>query len=217
MRCLVALAFLTAAVAAHAAPPSEGASAPLRETVGAAAYPAAEILANFTKACGDLSSMANAEAAAHAAGWETYAPAKDSQVAQLLDFGMTTAAKMTEGDKDYKTDVRVMRTTIGGRPLDLMLTGVNSFGGYSLGCRMVDFTAPTPIDNAAIDAWAKSIAPDAPKVQRGTMENILITSMWRPGLFAGHEKTQVAFVPQTSELKPTLHLSGNNLMTQTRN
>lgn len=217
MRRVSVLALLVCATSAYAAPSAAGARALAQDQAATSAYPSTEVLSGFAKACADLSSIANAEAAAHAAGWETYTPAKDSQVAQLLDFGMTAAGKMAASDKDYKTDVRVLRTKIGGRPFDLMITGVKSFGSYSLGCRMVDFTATVPIETTAIDAWAKAIAPQAPKAVRGNMENVLTTSMWRPGLFPGHDKTQVAFVPQTSELKAVLHLSGNNLMTQTRN
>jgi hypothetical protein len=48
-------------------------------------------------------------------------------------------------------------------------------------------------------------------------EDVLTTSMWKPSLFDGHEKTQIAFVPQSSAMKEVLHLSGNKMMTQIRN
>ena len=183
-----------------------------------AAYPGRAVLDAFRAACADLSSLTAAEATATSAGFETYTPDPASPVGQLLDFGMKAGADLAKGDDSYKTGVRVMRRTIEGRRLDLMLTDVTSYGSSSLGCRMVDFAAAAPIPAETVQEWAKATAPEAPKPTEINEPAFIISSIWAEGgLFPGHYKSQVGFVPQDSGLKQTFHLSGINLMTQARN
>ena len=198
----------TPAVAAQPAP----AAGPV------AAYPGRAVLDAFRAACTDLSSLSAAEATASKAGFETYTPDKGSPVAQLLSFGMKTADDMSSDDSTYKTGVRVMKRLIDGHQLDLMLTDVTSYGTTSLGCRMVDFAATAPIPSATIGDWVKATAPEAPKPTEINEPAFIISSIWAEGgLFPGHYKSQVGFVPQDSGLKQAFHLSGINLMTQARN
>lgn len=204
---LAALLPILAAAAPAAAPPA----AP------AAPYPGAALLASFRDGCSDLSSIKAAEAAAQKAGWELFEPAKDTQLAQLLGFGMGTAKSLSDDDSTFKTQVRTLHKTIEGHQAEMMLTGVTSYGTHSLGCRVVDFAAPAPLDDAVIADFAKTAAPDAPKPQPINAPGVLIALFWEPGLFPGHHKTQIGFVPQDSEMKAALHLSGINLMTQLRN
>jgi hypothetical protein len=199
-----ALLPILAAAAPAAAPP-------------APPYPGAALLASFRDGCSDLSSIEAAETAAQKAGWELFEPAKDSQLAQLLGFGMGTAKTMSDDDTTFKTQVRTLHKTIEGHQAEMMLTGVTSYGTHSLGCRVVDFAAPAPLDDAVIADFAKTTAPDAPQPQPINAPGVLIAVFWEPGLFPGHHKTQIGFVPQDSEMKAALHLSGINLMTQLRN
>lgn len=182
------------------------------------AYPGRAVLDAFRAACVDLSSLAAAEATATKAGFEIYTPDPASPVAQLLDLGMKIAGEMSSEDDSYKTGVRVMRRTIEGHQLDLMLTDVTSYGSSSLGCRMVDFAATAPIAAGTVQEWVKATAPGSSKPAEINKPELLVSSIWSEGgLFPGHYKSQVAFVPQDSALKETLHLSGINLMTQARN
>lgn len=176
------------------------------------------VLDAFRAACTDLSSLPAAEAAAVKAGFAGYTPDPASPVAQLLHFGKMAANELSTGDATYQTAERVMRRAVAGRQLDLMLTDVTSYGTRTLGCRMVDFSAPAPIPLAAVRDWAGAAAPDGPKPTEINQPELLIALIWpEGGLFPGHYKSQVAFVPQDSALKETLHLSGINLMTQARN
>lgn len=211
LRRLVAAAALLAATPASAAQLAP-ASAPV------AAYPGRAVLDAFRAACADLSTLTAAEVTATRAGFATYTPDKASPVALLLDFGMKTAGDMASDDATYKTDVRVMQRTIEGHQLDLMITDVTSYGTRSLGCRLVDFAATAAIPGETVREWAKATAPDAPKPTEINEPAFIISSIWAEGgLFPGHYKSQVGFVPQDSGLKQTFHLSGINLMTQARN
>jgi hypothetical protein len=183
----------------------------------AEAYPAEAVLENFAQTCGDLTSLAAADAAARKAGWEVYDPPKDAPVRQLLDFGMSAAKKFVSDDPHFKTDARIMRISFGDHKFDLMLTAVQQIGSFSLGCRMVDFAAAEPIADTVIDAWLVGHFKDAPKGESAKVDDLIQMRGWQPGLFADHHKTQIAFVPQQSPLKSSLHLSGINLMSQTRN
>lgn len=215
---LALMLFSAPAVSASAVAPAS--PAPAASTGAAQApsdYPTDAVLEHFYAVCQDLSTIDAAEAAAHKDGWETYNPAADSQVGQLMSFGLSAARQITSGDDAFKVDSRVLRASVDGHHLDLMLTGVQTAGGYSLGCRMVDFDAPRAMPNALVTAWAKRHWSDAAAGNPIDAPGILTALVWRPGLFPGHEKTQVGFVPQESEMKQTLHVSGINLMTQIRN
>lgn len=182
-----------------------------------APYPGTALLSAFRQACADLSSIDTAAANARKAGWQDYVPDKDSQVAQLLDFGMGAAQEISEDDPSFKTDLRTLRITLDGHDAELMLTGVTAMGTYSLGCRAVDFAAEKPLSDAEVSAFARSFGKRAGKPGKIEAPGVMSAKVWKPGLFPGHTTTQIAFVPQDSQMKEALHLSGINLMTQLRN
>jgi hypothetical protein len=173
-------------------------------------YPATAVVANFKASCAVLDTMEHATAAAQQAGWQVITAEPGMQVKSLVDFGEDMAKTMMSDDPSFKTDSRIMRQTIDGRDLFLVLSQVKSSASNSLGCRVYDFAATTKLDDVAV-ATLTDKAPSA----KAEVAGVVSSRTWEPGLFPGHAKTQVGFVPQDSGLKQALHLSGINLMSQT--
>jgi hypothetical protein len=202
------LPLILAAVAATAVPVASATT-----SVPTAPEPAQSgqvLVANFKASCADLGEIGTAREKAAQAGWQEFTPDPDMQVAKLLAFGMKAATAMI-GDKDaMRTDARVMRQTLGGREIFLILSFLGQSGHESLGCRIYDFAATAPLD---ADALA-GLTTETPS-NKVDLPGMLPSRAWEPGLFAGHAKTQVAYVPQDSFLKQSFHLSGISLMSQT--
>jgi hypothetical protein len=173
----------------------------------AAAQPAAaserELLDAFKAACGRTGDLAAMKADAVAGGWQPVADDADPRIERLNRIGRESAPA------DGRVEGASFRRTVEGRDLFLIVSRYDDESGFwGVGCRLYDFTAATPLDATALEAWMgrppTGVEEPDPGLQR---------RLWEPGWRDGIT-IEASHVPQGHALGQTYGLSGNILLAQ---
>ena len=165
------------------------------------AYPAAEVLDAYGRACERFDDVARARDRAVALGWEAFEADPSSEPGRSLapargELGETLVR--TEVDRAF-----TLRRTVGSRSLFLVLVDQRYPDSERLVrnriCRVHDFDAPSQVDEAAATRWAGR-APDA-------RVPFLDAMMWEPGLMRETSYTSITFNGGDSIIAPGLEFA----------
>jgi len=120
-------------------------------TIGAAhsmadPYPMQEAYSLFEKSCDASSQLDGVEGRLSSLGWINKIPDTDSAMGRYTAFITASAPSVLGAEGATISAPLTFEKSLNHRNLHLMLLPTKIEGGFIVGCRMIDFSAPEPTD-----------------------------------------------------------------------
>ncbi len=200
-----AVGLLSAAAACGGVSAGNGAGA--NASAPAGPYPAEAVLTSFTQSCSELASLPAATAHVEQAGWRRVADPAASPLGAVIAKG----EQMVAGANDpgiRMIGILLFEREVAGERLHLMIDGVEGDGIPIITCRIYDVGETRPLAKAA------AVRQVGREPAQSTDDPQLTKWTWTPGLSAGQDSFQIAFIPQGSMAETLTGITGTMLMAE---